>query len=203
MSSVSCLSLVVPRSLFETRGWGGTQVRQGSPYSSPLRVALPNVQEHSKDRMSHPNVSKHIEDRMFRSHGPVLPPEVPRNQQVRQGSPLVTAAGRRQALRLCTPSTPPRNTSQPPYNPAGPGCPKGSPERHGGPKGFGRRGPLVHDRFVVTAAAPLRQSCVSSVSRPCGRWVSRPCGRWVSRRCAVWTLAAWRCLILHARLGLR
>ena len=33
--------------------------------------------------------------------------------------------------------------------------------------------------------------------------VSRPCGRWGSRRCAVWTLAAWRCLILHARLGLR
>ena len=101
------------------------------------------------------------------------------------------------------PSTPPPNTSQPPYRPAGHRRPKGSPERLRGPKGFGRRGPLVHDRFVVTAAAPLRQSCVSSVSRPCGRWVSRPCGRWVSRRCAVWTLAAWRGLNLHARLGLR
>ena len=39
------------------------------------------------------------------------------------------------------------------------------------------------------------------VSLWCRLSVSRPCGRWGSRRCAVWTLAAWRCLILHARSG--
>ena len=136
--------------------------------------------------------SKHFGDRMFGR--PRFPPGGAAEPTGAPGLPVSIRGG---------PTTPPRNTSRPPYRPAGHECPKGSPERLRGPKGFGRRGPLVHDRFVVTAAAPLRQSCVSSVSRPCGRWVSRPCGRWVSRRCAVWTLAAWRCPILHARLGLR
>ena len=164
MSSMSCLPLAVPRSLFETRGWGGMPVRQGSQHPSPLRVAHPNVQEHNEDRMSRstcPNVSKHNEDRMLCSHGPVLPPEVPRNKPVHLGSQPVTAAGRQRALRLCTPSTPPPNTSQPPYRPAGHGCPKGRPERHGGPKGFGRRGPRVQlCVFGVSAVWPVGISAV-------------------------------------------
>ena len=132
--------------------------------------------------MSHPNVSKHFDDRMLCHHR--LPPGGAAEPTGAPGLPVSIRGG---------PTTPPRNTSRPPYKPAGRGGPKGSPGRHGGPKGLGRRSPCVR---------------VYSVSRPCGRWfprssVSRPCGRSGSRRCAVWTLAAWRCLILHARLGLR
>ena len=36
---------------------------------------------------------------------PVLPPEVPQNRQVRQGSPSVTAAGRRLPSAAVNPST--------------------------------------------------------------------------------------------------
>ena len=117
--------------------------------------------------------SKHFGDRMFGR--PRFPPGGAAEPTGAPGLPVSIRGG---------PTTPPRNTSRPPYRPAGHRCPKGSPERHGGPKGFGRRGPLV-------------QLCVVVIS------VSRPCGRSGSRRCAVWTLAAWRCLILHARLGLR
>ena len=57
----------VPRSLFETRGWGGMQVRQGSSHPFPLRAAHPSVQKHSSGRMSRstrPNVQEHTDDRM-------------------------------------------------------------------------------------------------------------------------------------------
>ena len=58
--------LGVPRSLFETRGWGGMQVHQGSSHP-PFRAAPPGVQKHNSNRMSRsirPNVHGHTDDRM-------------------------------------------------------------------------------------------------------------------------------------------
>ena len=43
LSSSQSAPLGVPRSLFETRGWGGMQVHQGSPHPPPLRAAPPDV----------------------------------------------------------------------------------------------------------------------------------------------------------------
>ena len=59
--------LGVPRSLFETRGWGGMQVHRGSSHPLPLRAAHPSVQKHNRDRMSRltrSNVLEHRDDRM-------------------------------------------------------------------------------------------------------------------------------------------
>ena len=177
----------MPRSLFETRGWGGTQVRQGSPHPPTLRAAHPAGQKHNRDRTSRfarSNVLEHFDDRMFETfwgQNVMSSPFSPRRgRRTSRCARAPRQLPRRADGYRGQPSTPPPNTSQPPYRPAGHGCPKGSPERHGGPKGFGHGGPLI-------------QLCS----------VSRPCGRSGSRRCAVWTLAAWRRLILHARLGLR
>ena len=154
---IVCIHLVVPRSLFETRGWGGIQVRQGSPYSSPLRGVVPNVQEHIKDRMSHPNGSKHFEDRMLSC--PRSPPR--RCRRTDRCARAPRQLPRRADDYRVQPSTPPPNTSQPPYRPEGHGGPKGSPERLRGPKGFGRRGPLVQlCVFGVSAVWPVGISAV-------------------------------------------
>ena len=109
---------------------------------------------------------------------PALPPEGPQNQQVRQGSPPVTAAGRRLPRAAVDPSTQHIPTTVQTRRAR---MPEGKSRKARRPEGVRARRPA--------------SSSVSSVSRPCGRSGSR--------RCAVWTLAAWRCLILHARLGLR
>ena len=114
MSSLSCLPLRVH--LSECRGLCSRLTagvgckctgapRIPHPSEQHLRVsqlARPNVLGHNDDRMSRPTVSKHFDDRMFETFreqnvrlSPFLPLEVPRNRQVHQGSPSVSAAGRR------------------------------------------------------------------------------------------------------------
>ena len=73
-----------------------------------------------------------------------------------------------------------------------------------------RVGEWMRERVLEFSAVwPSRCASVSSASRPCGRrslavWPLES-GRMASGvwPCGLWTLAAWRCLILHARLGLR
>ena len=113
--------LGVPRSLFETRGCGGMQVHRGSSHP-------PTSEQHLRVFRNIVVTECHVRRvRMFwnivRTECcvvTVLPPEVPQNKPVHQGSQPVTAAGRRlprrcrRSCRRGQPSTPPHNTSQPP-----------------------------------------------------------------------------------------
>ena len=150
--------LAVPRSLFETRGWGGIQVRQGSPYSSPLRGVVPNVQEHIDDRMSHPNGSKHFEDRMLSC--PRSPPGGAAEPTGAPGLPVSYRGG---------PTT--TECSRQPLHPTHPNHrtdPRGAEARRVTPKGSEAR------RVLGAEARQIR--CIRCLGRVAGRCRGRMAG---------------------------